>query len=209
MADLDQAIKLKGDFADALLARGGLHLEAGDESAAAADFQAGLKAAPDDLRTGAIVAESYSRTGRFERAVGYYDKVIGSHTQAADIGELLNGRCRARALWGRELDQALADCDAAVRSWRTAASLDSRGLVHLRRGEFDLAIADYDAALKMQPKIPWSLFGRSLARAKKGDAAGSAADLGAAEALAPDIRARAKRYGITEETVVALHAPQS
>ena len=44
------------------------------------------------------------------------------------------GRCWARALTGRDLDKALADCDRALRlAPKTPEFLDSRGLVHLRR----------------------------------------------------------------------------
>ena len=39
----------------------------------------------------------------------------------------------------------------------SAAVLDSRGFVHLRRKEFDKAISDYDAALKIDPKAAWPL----------------------------------------------------
>jgi len=35
---------------------------------------------------------------------------------------------------------------AAVKS-RAFAALDTRGFLHYRRGEYDLAVADYDAAL--------------------------------------------------------------
>jgi tetratricopeptide (TPR) repeat protein len=207
MADLDQALKLQPDFTEALLLRGELRLAAHDLSGANDDFAAATRSAPNKPLVSAAVAGLYANAGQFERAVARYDEAITADPRES---ELLNARCWARALWGRELDKALADCDAAIRIGpRRAAYFDSRGLVHLRRGEFDLAIADYDAALKMQPKKAWSLFGRSLAKAKKGDAAGSAADMSAAEALAPDIRAQAKHYGVTEETVVALQAPRS
>jgi tetratricopeptide (TPR) repeat protein len=76
-----------------------------------------------------------------------------------------------------------------------AALFDSRGLAHLRRGEFDLAIADYDEALRLQPKLAWSLYGRGLARYGKGLTAEGEADLQAAAAIAPDLPAEAKRHG--------------
>jgi len=77
-----------------------------------------------------------------------------------------------------------------------AALFDSRGLAHLRRGELDLAIADYDEALKLQPKLAWSLYGRGLARIGKGLKAEGEADLQAATQIAPNLPATAKRHGI-------------
>lgn len=103
----------------------------------------------------------------------------------------------AAAELGLELARALADCDHAVRlSPTTAASLDSRGLVHLRLGEFDKAIADDDASLRLQPQEAWSLYGRGLAKDRKGLPAEGKADVAAAVALQPGIAAEAKKYGI-------------
>jgi tetratricopeptide (TPR) repeat protein len=79
----------------------------------------------------------------------------------------------------------------------TAAFLDSRGLVHLRQNNYDKAIADYDAALHLQPKIAWSLYGRGLAKLHKGLTAAGQADIAAATALQPKIARHAASYGIS------------
>jgi tetratricopeptide (TPR) repeat protein len=57
----------------------------------------------------------------------------------------------------------------------------------LRLGQFDAAIADDDAALKLRPRIAEALYSRGLARRSKGDAAGAADDIAAAKAIQPDI----------------------
>jgi tetratricopeptide (TPR) repeat protein len=79
----------------------------------------------------------------------------------------------------------------------TADYLDSRGLVYLRKNDYDKAIADYNAALHLQPKIAWSLYGRGLAKLHKGLTADGHADIAAATALEPEIAQRAATYGIT------------
>ena len=66
-------------------------------------------------------------------------------------------------------------------------TLDSRGLVYLKLGQFDPAIADYTAVLKEVPDFADLLYGRGLAKRKKGDAAGGQADIAAAKALRPDV----------------------
>ena len=68
----------------------------------------------------------------------------------------------------------------------TAAFLDSRGLVRLRMGDLDKSIADYDAALKLQPHSAWSLYGRGLAKGKKG-----------LTTVQPRIEDEARKRGIT------------
>ncbi len=113
------------------------------------------------------------------------------------IPEARNSRCRARALWGHELDKALADCNAAVKARPdTAAFLDSRGLARLRLGDLDKSIADYDASLKLAPRTAWSLYGRGLARLRKGSSADGEADIAAARAIAPHIEDEARKYDL-------------
>jgi tetratricopeptide (TPR) repeat protein len=77
-----------------------------------------------------------------------------------------------------------------------AAFHDTRGLVYLRQGRYDKAIADYDAALALDPKIPWSLYGRGLAKQRLKQAAAGEADVAAATALLPKIAAEAASHGI-------------
>jgi tetratricopeptide (TPR) repeat protein len=94
------------------------------------------------------------------------------------------------------LPLALKDCDAALRRAKSGAYFDSRGLVELRLGQYDKAIADYSAALQLSPKSAWSLYGRGLARRHLNDAA-SKSDLDAAVAIDPTLPSRAQKLGIS------------
>ena len=69
--------------------------------------------------------------------------------------------------------------------------------MQLRRKNYDAAIADYDAALRLQPKIAWSLYGRGLAKLRRGLSSEGRADIAAATALQPKMTERAARYGVT------------
>jgi hypothetical protein len=60
----------------------------------------------------------------------------------------------------------------------------------------DAAIDDYDEALRRRPKTDWSLYGRGLAKQRKGQRAEGDADIAAALALNPGMSAEFKRYGI-------------
>ena len=111
----------------------------------------------------------------------------------------LNGRCWARAQLGQDLDKALGDCNRALRMIKTSGFLDSRGLVYLRLGRLDEAIADFDAALAENPKLAWSLYGRGLARLKKGMKAEGDADIKAALAIRPRLAETARRVGLAPE----------
>jgi hypothetical protein len=65
-------------------------------------------------------------------------------------------------------------------------------------GQFEAAIRDYDAALKADPKIAESLYGRGVAKVKNGDADGNA-DIAAAKALNPNIAELMAKLGVREE----------
>jgi tetratricopeptide (TPR) repeat protein len=75
-------------------------------------------------------------------------------------------------------------------------AIDSRAFTYLKLGQLDDAIVDYDAALRLNPKLAVSLYGRGLAKLKKGDASGGNADIAAAKAIRGDIADEFARYGV-------------
>ena len=175
------------------MSRASRSLSLKDEAAARADFEAAVAADPNVAMS---VATIYAEQGWFERSLELWDQWIAAHAHDDRLPDALNGRCWARALWGRDLDKALADCNRAVSTSRISSFLDSRGLVHLRLGQYDQAIADYTVALKDNPRQAWSLYGRGLAELRKGDKAQGDADIKAAAAIAPNLPERAKKLGI-------------
>ncbi len=145
---------------------------------------------------------SHSRTGNRERALADYREAIRLDTVPIQSGEkdvaVYNDRCWARAIAQLELDEALKDCNDALRLRPDfVAALDSRAFLQLRRGRFRDALVDYDAALKGNPRDPYSLFGRGVAKMRTGDAQGAKADMAAAAAVQNGIAAEFLSYGIT------------
>jgi hypothetical protein len=63
-------------------------------------------------------------------------------------------------------------------------------------GQIDSAISDYNAALRIEPKMASAMYGRGLARLKKGDAAGGNADLASAKNLQKTVADEFSRYGV-------------
>ena len=195
-ADLAKLLELKPNDPEALLGRGMLRLTA-SPAAAQADLDAAMRAAPDDPQIMLAAAGAYTAAGLYDPSVAAYDRWMAGHPQAERSWTFLNARCFSRALWGRELDKALADCDAALkRGGRSSVVLNSRGLVNLRQGRLKEAVADYDAALRMQPNLAWSLYGRGLARKALGDAVAGETDIRAALALKPETAELAARAGL-------------
>jgi tetratricopeptide (TPR) repeat protein/predicted aspartyl protease len=198
LADLDQALKLRPEDLPALLARA--HLNAGrhEQSAVIADLDAADRVAPRGSEARMQMGDLYASAGAYPAAVAQYTTWIDTHGRDdARSARALNARCWTRAVWGQELGQALADCDLALKLHPDEASyLDSRGLVRLRRGEYDQAIADYTRALRLQPNIAWSHYGRGVAELRKGMKDEGQADIEAAFKLQPHIAAEARQRNI-------------
>lgn len=197
LADLDHALVLSPADPEALLMRAQLRLAGGNRDGARADL-ASLShavAAPSNLRL--QISAMYDRLGDTDAAIAQLDQWIPAHPDDSRMPEALNDRCWARATTGQDLDQAIADCDRALKLRpHTASYLDSRGLARLRKGDADKALADFDAALALNPRLALSLYGRGLIEANKGEKAKGDADMAAAIALEPKIGIRAKKFGL-------------
>jgi tetratricopeptide (TPR) repeat protein len=131
--------------------------------------------------------------GDLARVGATLDKIIA---EAPKDSARLNGACWTRATYRFELEKALANCNAAIAIQENPAILDSRGLVHLQRGELAAAIADYDAALAKAATMPTSLYGRGLARRRSGNVKDGDADLAAARKINAGIDEEFAGYGL-------------
>ncbi len=61
---------------------------------------------------------------------------------------------------------------------------------------FNSAIADYSSALQSDPRLASALYGRGLAKLKKGDQIAADADIATAIAIEPRIADEFARYGV-------------
>jgi lipoprotein NlpI len=63
-------------------------------------------------------------------------------------------------------------------------------------GQLDAAIDDFDSALRFDPTLASALYGRGLAKFRKGDKAGSDTDISAAKTIQARIGDNFTRYGV-------------
>jgi tetratricopeptide (TPR) repeat protein/predicted aspartyl protease len=195
MDDFDAAIKLKPDYIQALIARGSLRMRV-NEAAARADFDSALAVAPNDPNSLQQISQAFMRAGKFDDAIASLSKWISGHPKDDALPTVLNERCFARALANKEMELALEDCNLAIKKGPSnSAVYDSRGLVYLRLGQWDKSIADYDKSIKLQPKSAWPLYGRGLAKQKKGLKAESDKDMQNAIAIDPKVIESYRRIG--------------
>jgi serine/threonine protein kinase len=80
-----------------------------------------------------------------------------------------------------------------------ATDLVNRGIRLLDKGDLDGAIADYDAAIRLDPKFTLAYYNRGIARADKGDLDGAMADYDAAIRLDPKHARAYYNRGIARE----------
>ena len=72
------------------------------------------------------------------------------------------------------------------------------GFVHLRLKNYKQALADYNAALAVEPNHATSLYVRGVVKRRLGDTAGGDADIKAAGKIDPEIAESFAPYGLTE-----------
>lgn len=196
MEDFDEALKLKPDDIEALVARARLHLAGHDITATAADLETADRLAPKEAHVRLEIAGAYLYADMLIASLSQFNLWIAAHPLDAELARAKNGRCWVRALLGKDLDKALEDCNDALRMIKSAEFLDGRALVLLRLGEYDKSMADYDASLRLKPSNAWSLYARGVDRLRKGMAVEGQSDIAAAIAIRPSIAEEVKKYGI-------------
>ena len=108
-------------------------------------------------------------------------------------------------LFRSDAAHAVADCNKSLEldPGNTSQALNGRGYAYLRAGDLDQAIADYDAALRLNPSIIGSLYGRGVAYARKGHQAEAEKDISTARIMDPNIDREMAAIHITVLTTLA------
>jgi tetratricopeptide (TPR) repeat protein len=148
---------------------------------------------------GADLAKAHYLRGNALLAKREYRKAIDDYTATlaveGDNANALHERCWARAVLGIDLEDALSDCNEALRIRpNEGETLGGRGFVYMRLGFYRTAILDYDAALDFKPDTAEFLFARGTAKLKAGETESGNADLAAARAIDADIDATFAAY---------------
>lgn len=174
LADMNRAIaapSAPATYSAGYTGRGTLHLEKGDIERALGDLDTALKHNPNDGAAYFSRGAAFARKGELDRALNDFSKFIE-----------LNDR------------GAVSPIDRLAPA--KGEQFNSRGAVHLRLGNLDLAISDYGAALKINPQLAASLYGRGLAKMRKGDKTGGEADISRATSINSSIVEEFRKMGM-------------
>lgn len=103
---------------------------------------------PDELTAGILFlrAESNMKQGEWQVAVDDYRDALAFGLEAADAAGARNNICWFLAL-DDQAEAALPYCELAVSAAPVASYLDSRALAYALVGEYEKAIADFEAAV--------------------------------------------------------------
>lgn len=165
-----------------------------------------IKAAPGDAAALAKRGNAYLEKADYPDAIADFNAVVALRPNDAAAW---SNRCWARAIANQDLDKALNDAKESLRLQRNGAGLNCRGLIFVRTGHLDEAIADYDAALGIgsdvssggggEWDIPSAWYGRGLAERQRRNEVAAILDFAAADAVAPSTADRFASYGFNSE----------
>jgi tetratricopeptide (TPR) repeat protein len=170
--DYDEAIQLDPKNAFAFFNRGNAYMEKGQYDRAIADFDEAIRLDPQNVSALCNRANLYFKKGEYDRAIEDYDEVIfyNSGIEDKDYDE---------AIWADREGDALL--------------FYRRGLAYSHKKRYEWAIADYDEAIRLDPKNAFAFFNRGNAYMEKGQYDRAIADFDEAIKLNPNFAEAIKR----------------
>jgi tetratricopeptide (TPR) repeat protein len=148
---LEESLRWSPGRADAFVCRGDWRLENQEFQKAIDDYSAAMERDPVQIMALINRSQAFQHLGLHEKAVQDWKKLVDLRRSApaAQRAVLLNGLAYAQALGDLELKLALENVIQAINlNGANAAMLDTRGYIHFRRGDFEIARKDLDPAVK-------------------------------------------------------------
>jgi tetratricopeptide (TPR) repeat protein len=193
LENCSQALQLDPVNASAHKLRGEAYFMLGDMARAKREFDYAVKFDPSDPESFAGRGDTHRNQGTYARAIADYTKAIAL---SPNDERLLMVRCWTRAIWAKDLDKALADCDHSLAlNYEFALGYNARGLVYLRMNVLSLALRDYNEALRLQSEFPIASFGRGITHSRLRQYRAAHRDFAAARRLDPQIDAKYAAWG--------------
>ena len=170
IADFDNAIRLKPDYADPYINRGNTKHNLAQYLAAIQDYDKVIQLKPDD-------AQAYYTRGNAKRSLGkvylgHYAAAITDYNRAIqlkpDYADAYNNRGLAKQSLGQHA-AAIIDYDIAIQlKPHDATAYHARGNTKMELGHYDAAIADFDNAIRLKPDYADAYNNRGEAQGARG-----------------------------------------
>lgn len=197
--DCSRAIALDATKANFFVSRGNAYNKKADLDRAMSDYDEAIRLDANNVSAYLGRCSVLIDKANYGNAIESCDQAL---KRQPNNSSARNNRCWARAILGgaqEQLKQALDDCDEALRLRpNDPYAFDSRGFVYLKMGNFEKAIADYDQSILLGGERAGSLYGRGLAKLKKGDAEGGNKDIMVAMKKRPGVAEEYRGYGVQQ-----------
>jgi tetratricopeptide (TPR) repeat protein len=199
LADLDLLMMRQPNNAKALAERGSVHEHLRDHDLAIADLEQSIRLDGGSLSAFGYLGDAYRSKRDFDRAEVSYGHAI-------DMGKGYTGpwtmRCFTRAIIGKDVDGALADCNEAMKltsrePGSLAPVLSYRCFAQYRMKHYREAVQDCDAAMAHGSTYSNEFYVRGLAKRALGDASASD-DINHAKEINPNIAKTYAVWGVPE-----------
>jgi len=196
LGDIEAALKIDPKAVYALVMRAEVESQLGNHEQAAQSLSTALTEdnSPEiRARLLSLRGIQYLHDGQQKLAAQDFSSSLGDSPDAM----ALNNLCWELALADVGLERALSYCNRAITlKPDSPAYPDSKGLVLLRMNRLEESIRAYDAALRIEPELPSSLYGRALAAQQRCHCAAGGADIKKALQADPSLGRRFERAGL-------------
>lgn len=184
ITDLDSAITIKPQFANAIYHRGLCKRQLGLAAEAVADFDMGLRLGFTKPRLYMERGQANLSLRRFKDAVEDFNKTLILNNQYPDAYYF---RALANLCYNR-FEDAIRDCSLAIeKNQRRPESYNIRGLILFRLNKSEDAIKDFSKAIELKPNLASAYLHRCEARLKNGQLRGAHRDFEDAIQLNPKL----------------------
>jgi tetratricopeptide (TPR) repeat protein len=189
LADANEAIKIDPTSAQAFFRRGDVYKNQNQNDLALQDLTEAIRLDPKVPVYFVDRSNIYATKHQYDLAIRDLDQAL--QLDPKDEIQAIVNRCNVLTFKG-DFDAALADCRKGIEQHPHDYYAQSRlAFLYYRMNRVDDSIATYDAALAFPDLDAYGkaflLYGRGLAKLKKGDQRGGEADMTAAKALSKDI----------------------
>lgn len=175
--------------------RSQIRMQDGRNAEAMEDLDAVLELNPRDTYVLQDRASLHSMMGRRDLA---RTDLMTALKIAPFNANLHNSMCWSLAMEGTDLDRALNYCNISIGLMaNNALALDSRGMVYLKMGKLDLALADYKRAMNIFPQSAHFMYGRGIVLLRLDQKDEGAKFIDRAIGVDPTIAKQYEDYGVT------------
>ena len=171
--EFGQAIRIDPKYDEAYYYRGRSYFLKKEYKSAIPDFTESIKLDPKYAPTWFYRGLSFERLDNLDQALTNYNKAI-----SLDDGHGSARHNRGMIKLGRgDYDGAIEDFTVSIRTSADEITHNSRGVAYRNKGEFQLAMSDFNEAIRFDPKYGRAYYNRGMLHSRAGATDLAVADL--------------------------------